>query len=169
MFRGFKATRNPKPRKGRCGSQFQGSQSTNQGATDAFSGKDVRKKLRFMSLEGKKQEANNNWSSLRIKPTKQCMRILFYGLKSIKQGLANLLRAFKAPKSYCNIFRGFKALRKLWLTFLETKPHRERYVRRIYRLEKIKAKHSPRIQKEIEKTQVQLTSFEVKKQKANND
>ena len=169
MFRCFKATRNPKRRKGRCGSQFQGSQNINEGETEAFSGKNVRKKLRFMSLEAKRQQANNNWLSLRIKPTKQCMHILFCGLKCIKQGLANLLRAFKAPKCYYNIFRGLKALRKLWLMFLDAKPHRERYVRRIYRSQKIKAKYSPRILKEIEKIQVQLTCFEVKMQKAKND
>ena len=152
MFRGFKATRNPKRRKRRRDSQFQGSQSTNQGEVDAFSGKNGRKKLRFMSLEAKKQEANNNWLSLRIKPTKQCMRNLFYGLKCIKQGLATLLRAFKEPRSYCNITRGFKAPRKLWLMRLEEKPHRERYERGIYRWQKIKGKYSPRIQREIEKT-----------------
>ena len=151
MFRGFKATRNPKRCKGRRDSQFQGSQTTNQGEVDAFSGKNGRKKLRFMSLEAKKQEANNNWLSLRIKPTKQCMRNLFSGLKCIKQGLANLLRAFKAPRSYCNIFRGFKATRKLWLLLQEAKPHRKHYERRIYRSPKIKAKYSSRIQRELEK------------------
>ena len=122
-----------------------------------------------MSLEAKKQEANNNWLSLRIKPTKECMRNLMYGLKCIKQGLANLRRAFKATKSYCNIFRGFKVPRKMWLIILEAEPHRERYVGRIYMSQKIKAKYSPRIQREIEKTQVQLTCFKVKKKKAKND
>ena len=166
MFKGFKATRNPKRHKGRCGSQFQGSQSKNEGETDTFCGKNVRKKLWFMSLKTKKQEANNNWLSLRIKASKQCVRNLSYGLKCIKQALANLLRSFKPPKSHCNIFRGFKAPRKLWLIFLEG--HRERYVRRIYKSQKIKAKYSPRIQREIEKTQVQLTCSGVKKQKARN-
>ena len=98
MFNGFEATRNPKRHKGRCGSQFLGSQSKNEGETDAFCGKNVSKKLWFTSLDAKKQEANNNWLSLRIKATKQCMRNLFYGLKYLKQGPANLLRAFKAPK-----------------------------------------------------------------------
>ena len=134
-----------------------------------FFDKNVQKKLWFTSLEAKKQVANNNWLSLRIKASKQCMCNLFYGLKCIKQGLANLLRAFKAPKSYCNIFRGFKALRKLWLIILQAKPHRKRYERRIYRSQKTKAKYSPRIQKEIEKTQVQLTCFKVKKRKAKNE
>ena len=105
-----------------------------------------------MSLDAKEQETNNNWLCLRRKPTKKSMRNLLYGLKCTKVGPANLLRAFKAPKSYCNIFRGFKGPRKLWLMFLEAKPHRERYVRRIYRSQKIKAKYSPRILKEIEKT-----------------
>ena len=123
MFRGFKATRNPKRRKGRCSSQFQGSQSANEGEADAFSGKNVRNKLPFMNLEAKKQEENNNWLSLRINPTKQCMRNLFYGLKCIKQSLGNLLKGFIEPKTYCKIFRAFKAPRKLWLMLLEAKPH----------------------------------------------
>ena len=137
MFRGFKATRNSKQRKGRCDSQFQGQQSTNEGEADAFSGKNLRNKLRFMSLEAKKQEVNNKWLSLRIKPTKQCMLNIFYGLKFIKQGLANFLKCFKEPKSYCNMFRGFKAPRRLWLMLLEAKPHEKRYERRIYRSQKI--------------------------------
>ena len=126
MFKGFKATRNPKIHKERCGSQFQGSQSKNEGETDTFCGKNVRKKLWFMSLKAKKQEANNNWLSLRIKASKQCIRNIFYGLKCSNQGLANLLRAFTASKSYCNIFRGFQVPRKLWLLLLEGKPHRKR-------------------------------------------
>ena len=131
MIKGFKATTNPKHHKGRCGSQFQGSKSKNEVETDEFCGKNVRNKLWFTSLKAKKQEANNNWLSLRIKASKQCVRNLSYGLKCIKQALANLLRSFKPPKSYCNIFRGFKATRKLWLMFLEAKPHRKSYVRRI--------------------------------------
>ena len=145
MFRGFKATRNPKQGKGRCRGQLQGSQSTNEGKADVFWGKNVRKNLRFMSLEAKKQKANNNWLSLRIKPSKRFMRKTFYGLKCIKQSVANLLRGFKAPKSYCNIFRGFKAPRKLWLMLLEAKPHWEQYERRVYRSQKTKAKYSRRI------------------------
>ena len=42
-----------------------------------FWGKNVWKKLRFMSLEAKKQQANNNWFCWRIQPTKQCMRNVF--------------------------------------------------------------------------------------------
>ena len=111
MFKGFKATRNPKRHKGRCGSQFQLSQSRNKVEADAFCGKNVRKKLCFTRLEAKKQKVNSNWLSLRIKDSKECMRILFYRLKCIMQGLANLLRAFKAPKSY--------------LTYLEVLKHQE--------------------------------------------
>ena len=124
---------------------MQRSQSTNQPEADAFSGKNVRNKLPFMRLEAKKQAANNNWLSLRIEPTKQCMGNLFYRLKCIKYFLATLLRAFKEPKNYCNVFRGFKAPTKLWLMLLEDKPHRKRLDRRICRLQKIKAKYSPRI------------------------
>ena len=152
MFKGFKATRNPKCHKGRCGSQFQQRQSKNEVETDAFCGKNVRKKLWFTRLEAKKQEANNNWLSLRIKASNQCMCSLFQELKCIKQGLANLLRGSKAPKSYCNIFRGFKAPIKLWLLLLEAKPHRKCYERRIYRSQKAKAKYSRCIQRELEKS-----------------
>ena len=126
MFKVFKATRNPKRHKGRCGSQFQGSQSKNEGESDASCCKNIRKKLWFMTLQTKIQEANNNWLFLRIKASKQCMRNLFYGLKCIKQGVVNLLRAFETPKSYCNIYRGFKAPRELLLFLLEGKPHRKR-------------------------------------------
>ena len=150
MLRDFKVTRNPKRCEGRCGSHIFGSQSTNKGEGDAFSGKIVRKTFRFLNLEAKKQQANNNWFSLIIKPTKQCMRNYFYGLKCFKQGLAKLLRALKEPKS--KIFRGFKEPRKLWQMVLEAKPHREGQERRIYRSQKIKAKYSPRIQRGIEKT-----------------
>ena len=44
MFKGFKATRNPK----RCNGR---SQRTNEGEADALSGKNVRKETLFMSLE----------------------------------------------------------------------------------------------------------------------
>ena len=98
-----------------------------------------------MSLEAKKQEANNKWLSLRIKPTKQCIRNIFYWLKCIKEGLANLLKDFKEPTSYCNIFRGVEAAWKLWFMVLETKRHRKRYERRIYWFPNIKAKYNPRI------------------------
>ena len=138
MLRDFKVTRNPKRCEGRCGSHIFGSQSTNKGEGDAFSGKIVRKTLRFLNLEAKKQQADNSWFSLIIKATKQCMCNYFYGLKCIKQGLAKLLIVFKEPKSYCNIFRGFKEPRKLWLMLLEAKPHRQGYQRRIYRSQKNK-------------------------------
>ena len=49
-----------------------------------FFDKNVQKKLWFTSLEAKKQVANNNWLSLRIKASKQCMCNLFDGLKCIK-------------------------------------------------------------------------------------
>ena len=84
MFIGSKATRNPKLHKGRRGSQFQGSQSKKDGEADTFCSKNIRKKLWFTSLEFKKQEAKNNWLSMRIKASKQCMRNIFYGLKCIK-------------------------------------------------------------------------------------
>ena len=138
MFKGFKATKNPKRHKGRCGSQFQQPQSKNEVETDAFFSKNVRKILWFTSLEAKKQEANNNWLSLKIKASKQCMCNLFQELKCVEQGLANLLRGSKAPKSYCNIFRGFKAPMKLWLLLLEAKPHPKRYERRITGRKRVK-------------------------------
>ena len=84
MIRGFKATRNAKRYRGRYGSHLQGSQSTNEGKVNVFSGKIPRKKLRFMSLEAKRQEANNNLLSFRIKRSKRCMRNLFYRLKCIR-------------------------------------------------------------------------------------
>ena len=67
MLRDFEATRNHKHRKGSCGShkaQKKESQNKKEGKADILWGKIVRKKLPFMSLEAKKEEANSNWLSL---------------------------------------------------------------------------------------------------------
>ena len=54
---------------------------------------------------------------------------LFYGLKCIKEGAANKFRGFKAPK-------------KLWFSFLEDEQHRDRYDRQLYRFHNTKQSKS---------------------------
>ena len=105
MFRSFKALRKSKRSQQRLEKTFQIFQNTiKQDKDDPFTGKIKRSYVSFMNLEVKKQK------SLVIFKDKQSHVIspgLLWRLKCIKLGVANLFRGFKAKrKIFLMLFQG---------------------------------------------------------------